>query len=220
MSAPLVALTLRAERAAHGELREALARDWLAWCARQRLRPLLVPAGLEDPLEWLRALSPAGLIFTGGNDLGPGAGGLAPPGVSVDEARDQLERALLGHALASGLPVLGVCRGLQLIAAWHGAPLRAVEPARAHVGGHAVALRGALASAVGPTAQVNSFHDQGVPLSTLPPTLEPLAESADGLCEALRARGAPVWAVQWHPERAGGDDPASGWVVAQWRAAL
>ena len=220
MSAPLVALTLRATRAEHGEAREALARDWLRWCARQGLRPLLVPLGQEDPVEWLRALSPAGLVLTGGNDLGPAAGGLSPPGGSVDEARDRGERALLTHALESGLPVLGVCRGLQLIAAFHGAPLRRVAPERAHVGAHEVALEGPLAAAVGAAARVNSFHDQGVPLAGLPAPLEALAGSPDGLCEALRVRGAPVWAVQWHPEREGGDDPATAWVLERWRARL
>lgn len=217
---PLVALTTRAAPSPAGEPREALARDWLAWCEREGLRPLLLPPGLTDPVEWLRALSPAGLVLTGGNDLGPEVGGLSPPGPSVDPARDQGERALLRHALSARLPVLGVCRGLQLVAALHGAPLRAVTPARAHVGAHAVRLLGPLAAAAGPTAQVNSFHDQGVPLAGLPPALEPLAESADGLCEALAVRGAPAWAIQWHPERAGADVPATRWVVERWRAVL
>lgn len=217
---PLVALTTRCAPSAQGEPREALARDWLTWCAREGLRPLLLPPGLADPVEWLRALAPAGLVLTGGNDLGPEAGGLAPAGPSVDPARDRGERALLAHALTARLPVLGVCRGLQLVAAFHGAPLRAVAPAGAHLRPHPVRLLGPLAAAAGPSAEVNSFHDQGVPAAGLPPSLQPLAESADGLCEALAVRGAPAWAIQWHPERAGGDVAATRWVLARWGEAL
>lgn len=215
MSAPpLVAITCRAVSGT--ETRDALARDWLVWFRREGLRPLLVPLGLEDPVEWLAALRPAALLFSGGNDLGPAAGGLSPPGPSVDEARDRGERALLAHALASGLPALGVCRGFQLISAHQGATLACVAPEKAHVGTHAVELLGPLCAA-GERATVNSFHDQGVIVAGLPASLELLARSEDGLAEAVRVRGAPAWAIQWHPERRGGEVPATRWVVERWR---
>jgi putative glutamine amidotransferase len=211
------AITLRTVVGPHGEARAALAADWVRWLEGEGLTPRLLSPHLADPVAHLEGA--AGLLLSNGNDVGPAAGGLSPAGESCDPGRDAAELALLDHALAAGLPVLAVCRGLQLVAARFGAALTRV-PDRSHVGQHPVTAVGALAAAGEATAQVNSFHTQAVPADGLPGELELLARSDEGYAEAFRHGGRPLWAIQWHPERAGGETPLTRWVVDAWKAAM
>jgi putative glutamine amidotransferase len=128
----------------------------------------------------------------------------------VHRGRDEHELALLTAARAAGLPVLGVCRGLQLANVAMGGDL--VE----HVDGHDAGARFAvdlhpvrvengtlLARATGGgELAVNSLHHQIV--GSLASGLRPSASAADGLPEAAEAIDAPWFvAVQWHPELMG-----------------
>lgn len=214
---PTVAITLRAVQAqGYHEPREALARDWLAWLEARGLRPLLVPAAIADPAGYVADFGAHGLILGNGNDLGPAAGGPAPAGPDVDPRRDEAERALLARALAEGLPTLGVCRGHQLVAAAHGGRLARAD---GHVGPHDVRAAGPLAAAAGAGPhRVNSFHRQVV--VDPGPALEALARGDDGAVEALRHPAAPVWTLQWHPERPGGDGALTAWLVGAWLEAV
>ncbi len=142
-----------------------------------------------------------GLIFTGGNDLAhlPGATDVAPE-------RDATERALLAHALAVGLPVLGVCRGCQLLICDYGGALHRVDghvrqdhalrppPGRAH----RLQLPAAFVT--------NSYHGWGATPDTLGSTLTVEALAEDGTVEAVSHPSLNVQGVLWHPER-GDIDP-------------
>ena len=107
--------------------------------------PVLLP-----PVPGVAEIVPRldGLILTGGGDIGPGRYGEAahPRTTRVSEQRDAAELELLGAALDAGLPVLGVCRGMQLLNVARGGTLRQHLPEDAgHVsvpgtfGSHAVA---------------------------------------------------------------------------------
>ena len=151
-----------------------------------------------------------GLCLTGGGDIEPSRYGeaTAPETDDVDPARDELKLRLLRTALERDIPVLGICRGFQVINVANGGKL--VQ----HVDGHsrslgavhsheAVPAAGSLlASATTDRAHVvNSSHHQAVTDAVLAPGLVPTAR-IDGLIEALEDP-AHRWvvAVQWHPER-------------------
>jgi putative glutamine amidotransferase len=183
------------------------------------LPPTIAPEHALDALEGVDAL-----LLSGGEDIDPAWYGMDPVAQlgAVDPARDWLEFALFAAARERGLPVLGICRGLQLVnvamggVLWQDLPSErpsAVQHDRADardVRSHAVVITTGTrtADALGASElAVNSFHHQGV--RTLAPGLVTTAQAADGLVEAFEGGGgAWLLAVQWHPEEMHADPHA------------
>lgn len=171
-----------------GERRDALDQRLITFLLVLGYVPVPVPNGLyiatlerhldHTPLDaWLERLSPQAIVLSGGNSIGECL------------ARDLTEGRLLDHARAHRLPVLGICRGMQMMATWAGAALHRVD---GHTG-----TRHRLAGKV--TAEVNSYHDFA--LADCPVDFEVLAHSEDGVIEAIRHRDLPWEGWMWHPER-------------------
>jgi putative glutamine amidotransferase len=158
-----------------------------------------------------------GLLLTGGEDIDPALyresrSALLGP---VDRERDRFEIALFTEAWRTGVPVLAICRGLQLVnvalggTLWQDLPsertgtvVHAARSERAERT-HAVSLRpgSRLGDAIGGAhLDVNSFHHQAV--KDLAPGLAASAWADDGLIEGLESEAEAPWllAVQWHPE--------------------
>jgi putative glutamine amidotransferase len=170
------------------------------------------PALASDLLDRLSAL-----VLTGGDfDIPPAQYGEEPaPGLGpLKPERTSFERAALAAAEKRGLPVLGICGGMQLMNVSRGGKLYQHLPAElqgtlAHEQpedrrkpSHTVQVSpgSKLARMVAPgEIQVNSSHHQGI--RTLGRGLVASAQSPDGLIEALEDPAAPFWiGVQWHPE--------------------
>lgn len=158
-----------------------------------------------------------GLVLGGGADIDPRQYGQTPhPTVKAEPDRDALELPLARRALDRGTPVLGICRGFQLLnVVLGGALVQHVEghdrDALGHARRHRVRIEPAsrLAAALGTSDPlVNSSHHQAVTPETLAPGLRATATTDDGLVEAFEAPA--VLAVQWHPERVDEVDPAHG----------
>jgi N5-(cytidine 5'-diphosphoramidyl)-L-glutamine hydrolase len=167
---------------AYGERRDCLDQAWTKFLAACGLLPVLLPNITEAALALFEGHGIVGLVLTGGNDLAV-LGGDAPE-------RDAVEYALLELAERRGLPVLGVCRGMQVIQQRFGIPLCRVE-------GH-VAQRQVI-RIDGELKEVNSFHRFGA-LDSRPP-LDVWAVAADGVVEAVRHSTQPIRGIMWHPER-------------------
>ena len=168
--------------AAHGERRDALDQRWTAFLAACGLLAVAMPNQPDGALALARATGARGLLLTGGNDL-VAYGGDAPE-------RDDTEMALIEHAASLNLPVLGVCRGMQVIQHRHGVKLHAVE---GHVApSQRVAIDGAW-------HLVNSYHRFAAADSV--EALEVWARAEDGVIEAVRHRHRPMVGIMWHPER-------------------
>lgn len=143
------------------------------------------------------------LLLLGGPDISPLFYGEAPTQChTIDRNRDAVEWTLVRRALDRQLPILGICRGHQMLAVACGGSLyQDVVHMRAtnhHPFGfvHKLAsVEEPLASRI-PTALVNSLHHQAI--RTLPAGFAAVAHSADGLVEAIWRPGA--LGVQWHPE--------------------
>lgn len=148
----------------------------------------------------------AGLLLPGGGDLDPALYGAPNAGSHPgDPEQDRLELALTWEFLAAGKPVLGICRGLQVVNVALGGTLVQDLPGHSQREGidriHPVtAAEGALAAALwGRRFWVNSAHHQA---AAQPGTgLRITARADDGTVEALEGGALPVWAFQWHPER-------------------
>jgi len=160
-----------------------------------------------------------GLVLPGGGDVDPAryAGDPGAPVYDVNPDQDALDLDILAAALASGIPVLGVCRGLQVINVALGGTLVEDLPASAvpHTPGSdgsgglawtwhdvTVAEDSRLHAATGATSiPVASGHHQAI--GRLGRDLVATAVADDGVIEAIEHTGAPVLAVQWHPEAEG-----------------
>ena len=187
--------------------------------------PMILPprgdkAALRELLDRLD-----GLLFTGGLDVDPAIYEQEPTercGRPCVE-RDRLETALLPLALERDLPVLGICRGIQLFngalggTLWQDLPTERptdtahrMEPPYDRVG-HWVNLTpdGPLARLLGTERLgVNSHHHQAI--KELAPCLREMARSEDGLIEAVYAPDKRFfWGIQWHPEMSLETSPAS-----------
>jgi putative glutamine amidotransferase len=171
-------------------------------------------AGVERYVE--AALSCDAICVTGGGDLDPRLYGEEPVEqvMQVDAGRDAAEVAAVRAAVDAGVPVLGICRGIQLIGVALGGSLCQDLPAAGYRGHweeerqtsavHEVTASPgsvALAALAGATS-VNSIHHQAV--RDPGPLLSATAWSADGVIEAVEATG--VLGIQWHPERLAGVD--------------
>ena len=140
--------------------------------------PVPVPNALGGTIrDWLTIVHPAAVVLSGGNDIGQ-----CPK-------RDDIEDTLLTYAQELHIPVLGVCRGMQMMAHWAGTGLHPVQ-------GH-VRTRHLLSGEI--TGEVNSYH--GFSLACCPRDFEVLARSEDDEIEAIRHQSLPWEGWMWHPER-------------------
>lgn len=191
MNAPRLAVSMRRMRVdfpgGTSEERDALAADWgrflqtalpeVPWLPL----PNLGAAAVRLALDW----GVTGLILTGGDNWG------------VWPQRDVTERALLCWARQENLPVLGVCRGAQVMYLFEDGG--ALQPVSGHVN-----VRHNVCLSDGRLREVNSFHALGIPAEGFAPQCVPVALTRDGAwVEAYRHKEVPWLGLLWHPEREG-----------------
>lgn len=184
--------------------------------------PVFLPLG-GDAKELVSRLD--GLIISGGEDVDPRRYGQTPVREvkEIDIMRDDDETQLILAAREQGVPVLGICRGQQILnVALGGTLVQHLDPGAGV--GHA-ALQYPLGHRVhevmietdsvhhriwGDRLSVNSFHHQAI--DTLGEGLRVAGRASDGVIEAVEVQGANIIGVQWHPEFFE-HDPVFKWLV-------
>ncbi|NMO04569.1 gamma-glutamyl-gamma-aminobutyrate hydrolase family protein [Gordonia sp. TBRC 11910] len=181
----------------------------------------VAPGAVVDVDEVARRLSFCdGILLPGGGDLSPVWTGAQrhPEHYDVDEEQDAFDMAVARYALASGTPLLAICRGLQVVTVARGGTLHAHMDA-ASTGGtdhrhrvHTVAVTegSLLADLWGTdTIEISCYHHQSI--DRLGEGMSVVARADDGTIEAVGLDDAPGWfvGVQWHPEDTAGSDRLS-----------
>ncbi len=179
----MVAITQRVTVDPHrGERRDWLDQNWTGFFHACGLVPVPLPNRAAAAQSVCRATPLAGIVLSGGDDLVP-YGGSAPE-------RDATENALMELAEEQGLPLLGICRGMQAIQHRFGIELMPVS-------GHVTCCQRIRIG--GEWAEVNSYHRWGARETC--DALEVWARAEDGVIEAVRHNSRPMLGVMWHPER-------------------
>jgi len=167
---------------AHGTRSDALDQRWWPFLRACGLVGVPVPNDVDGAVQLVRTAPVHGLLLTGGNDLAELGGDAAE--------RDRTETALLDVAHECGLPVVGVCRGMQLLLRRFGVPLHRVT-------GH-VADRQTVRIGAG-SRVVNSYHNWAA--TEVRPPLRAWAIGPDQVVKAVRHDAEPLLGLMWHPER-------------------
>lgn len=216
----IVGITTYATRARWGnweQLAALLPETYVGAVQRVGGVPLLLPPSAPDDapnvLERIDAL-----VIAGGGDVAPARFG-AEPEPRTDEPeheRDAWELALTRAALDRGMPLLGTCRGAQVLAVARGGDLvqhlpdvvghegHSPAPARYGMQRMKIAPDSRVGTALGDTVEVPCHHHQG--FGRLGAGVRTVAWADDGIPEAIELDNHPfVVGAQWHPERSGDD---------------
>jgi len=165
----------------YNEKRDALDQKWTELMLAAGC--VLVP--VQNDIKMLKNLhvlhNPDGIILSGGNSPVQ-YGGDAPE-------RDITDTYLLNYATENGIPLLGVCRGMQSIILHFGGTLKKVDD---HI-----AIRHNINGEL--NLDVNSFHSLAA--DSVPECIEVTAKSDDDIVEAVRHKDLPIIGIMWHPER-------------------
>lgn len=228
-SRPLIGLTGRRKTAGQivgtPEILHGLEGDWFyADYARGILEAGGLPVNLPldvDPSLFIGRLD--GILLSGGADIAPAHYGAAaetedfPPELE----RDDFELKLYRAAAQQELPILGICRGLQMVNVASGGTLHQHVPVHAGfdqdpstlLHGLEIEPGSVLATLYGTEHKVNSLHHQTV--ATVGDGFRVTARSPDATVEGLEHETLPVVAVQWHPEMLAtrSTDPIFTWLV-------
>jgi putative glutamine amidotransferase len=182
------------------------------------LRPILIPC--EHAVDLLDLVD--AVVLTGGGDVDPAWSGVRPDHAhGVDRSRDDAEVALVREAAERRIPLLGCCRGLQVLTVAFGGTLHHVDGHLRPGPGHDVRTQpGSLISRlIGPSAQTTALHQQAIaePGTSWRPTAW-----ADTTIEAIEPVESdwPALGVQWHPELSGleGFEDETGPALFGWLA--
>lgn len=181
-----MSLVLLSQRVGHetrySERRDMLDQRWALFLQQCGLMPLPIMNAGSLHFDVLQQLPIAGLILSGGNDL-VDYGGDAPE-------RDQREMELLRWAIDHQLPVLGICRGMQLMVSFTGGKLL---PVVGHVGvTHRIPWHDK-------ERAINSYHQWACQLPAQ--GWRTLSSSKDGVIKAIQHQEHPWIGIMWHPER-------------------
>ncbi|MBL7074361.1 gamma-glutamyl-gamma-aminobutyrate hydrolase family protein [candidate division KSB1 bacterium] len=191
----------------YGERRDALDQAWVGFFSACNLDPLIIPNRLADPVAYAQKMGVKGIVLTGGNNFSDAVKTIQnlpvrnlPQSDDLAPERDATEIALLKQSIEKGWPVIGVCRGMQLLNLFYGGEIGSVEN---HVGlYHDLTTKEKIGIPfeVMFDNPVNSFHDFGIHSSGMSPEFNILAQTGD-VVESFVHREYPHMGIMWHPER-------------------
>ncbi|NGX29139.1 MAG: Gamma-glutamyl-gamma-aminobutyrate hydrolase PuuD [Candidatus Anoxychlamydiales bacterium] len=166
----------------HKEIRDCLDQRLISFLYLCGYVSVILPNDIKNTQSILRELTIDGIVLSGGNDLWEYDGKY--------KIRDENEIALIEHSIKANIPILGICRGMQLIQHFYGVKLL---PINNHVGiSHKIILNNQ-------EVWVNSYHNWGTDIENK--NIRTIAKSDDIFIEAIKHVKYNITGIMWHPER-------------------
>lgn len=188
-----IGITLRVENIVKfNEKRDAISHDWVNFLEKANVLPIFIPNTLKDTKNFLEEMKLDGVIMSGGDNKGD------------DIYRDRTEREIIEYAMEKEIPLLGICRGMQVINYYFGGNQRTTNDLK-HVNKHHKIL--IIENEIQKYFQkkeieVNSFHNNLIDKNTVGKNLEIFAISEiDNTVEGFYHKKFPILGIMWHPER-------------------
>lgn len=175
---------------------DVLEQNYSKYFGKLGLNLIPVPNSSEL-LEFYLNLPIERIILTGGGDVGD----------ELSVERDKVEKSLIDLSLKKGIPLLGICRGMQMINSYFGGSIEPLNN-KSHIAkNHEIKITEIKSlKVIGDSSEVNSFHSKVVSKNNLSDSLSVFAESDEGFVEGLFHPELPVAGIQWHPERKSPDE--------------
>lgn len=174
------------------EKRDALSHDWPKLFDELELIPIFIPNTLKNIKNFLDELSLNGIVLSGGDDIGE------------NYDRDKTENFLLKYAIDKKIPLIGICRGMQLINNYFGGK-QIIDNNNQHIGNdHEIKIVNSKISQIlnSKIIEVNSFHKNMINVDNLGNNLDVFATfDKDKSVEGFIHSSLPIIGVMWHPER-------------------
>lgn len=188
------------------ERRDVLDQRWYDFAHALGVMLIPIPNNLKKPSRYVEELEIDGLIFSGGNNIGfQGTEIFNEKSIEADDVayeRDKTEIDLIEWAEKDNKPIIGICRGMQVLNAYFGGSLSQVNTKQHVAKEHTLEfIEGEFKNHYLEELVVNSYHNWGILLDGLAKTLHPLATYGKSEVEAFKHRQFPFTGIMWHPER-------------------
>ncbi len=173
------------------EKRDAISHDWSQFCEELNFIPILIPNTLSNIDLFLEKLELDGIILSGGEDIG------------LNIERDETEKKLLEYGIKNNLPILGVCRGMQIINKFfNGKLIKSQNNEHVNLDHSVNIIEESFSNIIGKEISVNSYHNNIIFQNNLGKNLKPFAiTKKDNSIEGFFHNQYSILGVMWHPER-------------------
>ena len=187
------------------EIRDSISHDLVNNLANQNIIPLLIPNSGIEPEEYFYNIPFDLLILSGGDDL------ILKTKTThkflEKQKRDKTEKKLLEFCIKKSIPIIGICRGMQLINSYFGGS-QSIDKKNIHINqNHKISMRFQRNKIfLNNNFFVNSFHKFVIEQKNCGQELLPLMLAADKTIEAFIHKEYPILGIMFHPERKFPDD--------------
>jgi N5-(cytidine 5'-diphosphoramidyl)-L-glutamine hydrolase len=175
----------------YDEKRDALSHEWTSFLEKLKIIPILIPNSLADVHTFLQQFHFDGIILSGGDDIGKNL------------ERDSTEKTIIEYSLKNNIPVLGICRGMQLLNSYFGGNI-SKNLDSSHVNKpHSLNINtNSFLKFLPKSIDVNSFHNNIINQENLAKELLMFAiDPRDNSIEGIYHETLPIIGIMWHPER-------------------
>jgi len=202
-----ILITQRIGKDKYGEYYDYLESSYIKYLNQYDVNPIILPNNTKDIIKFYKKNKCTQIILTGGDDISPSLYNKKGKKLNINfYQRDLNEKILIQHSIEKKIPILGICRGFQIINVCLGGKLtkdinkitKSIITKKHKVNFTEEFIKKVKKKSI----TVNSYHNQGITSSQLAADLVPLGFSDDGkLVEIYKHEKLPIIGIQWHPER-------------------